>query len=182
MLRKSEGREWFLAIAMGIFILTPIFTLLFPRAIANTLHHSSSHIVLYVTNGSYIVYFIACVLFFTSVLLVYLLWGNKSSIYLSIGALLLSGLCFYMASQHYIAIGTDAITYNPLFSTKEHAHQWEDIEQVFYKRGSAEDSRWQYEFTFRDGEKLTVIENGYIEEIKHLIINRLKEENINIKN
>lgn len=182
MLRKSESRDFFLAIAMGIFILTPMFTLLLPRAIANTLHHSSSHFVLYVTGGSYFLYFIGCSLLFASALLVYFLWGNKSSIFLGIGCLLLGVLCFYIASKHYIAIGTDSISYNLVFSTKEYTYQWEDIEQVLYKTVSSSDGRGHYEFIFRDGERLTVIENGYIEEVKYLIINRLKEENINLKN
>ncbi|MBO1913846.1 hypothetical protein J4G37_54660 [Microvirga sp. 3-52] len=73
------------------------------------------------------------------------------------------------------------ISYNLLFSSKEHMHPWEDIEKVIYKPVSSSDNRWQYEFFFNDGEKLIVIENGYIAEIKYLIINRLKDENINLK-
>lgn len=61
-------------------------------------------------------------------------------------------------------------------------YQWDDIEQVLYKPGPSGDSRWQYAFTFQDSEKLTVIENGYIEVIKHLIINQLKEEGIKLGN
>ncbi len=182
MLREGKIREYSLAVAMGIIILAPMFTLLFPRAVANTLHHSSSHMVLYVTNGTYFLYFIGFLLFFASALFIYFLWGNKSSIFLCIGALLLGGLCFYIASKHYIAIGTDSISYKPLLSTKEYTYQWEEIEQVLYKPGSSSGSWYNYDFTFRDGEKLTVVENAHIQEVKYLIINRLKEENINVKN
>lgn len=182
MLREGKSREYFLAIAMGIIILSPMFTLLFPRAVADTLHYSSSHFVLYVTNGTYLLYFIGFFFFFASSLFIYFLGFSKSSTILAVSAILIGSLCFYIGSKHYIALGNDAISYKLLLSTKEYAYKWEDVEQVFYKPGASSNSWWQYEFVFHDGEELTVVENAHIQEVRNIIINRLKEENINIKN
>lgn len=176
----SERRRWFLSIGIALMMLSPILVLLLPRTVANVVHHSSSNMVLYVNTATYIWYAVAFLLLVGSSFLVYFFWEWKFVLLLGCLPLLLSVVLFVFVSRHYIAIGYDEISYQHLFSTKEHHYRWDEIEEASYEQISASDNRWQYQFTFNDGETLVVAENGYIAEIQAWMSDQFKKANVEL--
>ena len=181
MIRDYEPRHIVLAIAICILVLSPIVLLILPTAVIGALYHSPSQLVVYVTSASYLVYGAGLLFFTLSIFVIFLLWGRKSIIFVSLICLILSGYSFYIAAQHYISIGTDGLDYQLLFSSEEHSYGWDEIEKAVYYQDEYEEVASTYEFTFHDGESVTLPENDYLEEYKHIITNLLKSEDIEIE-
>lgn len=183
MMNAYEPRHIVLAIAMGLLLLSPVVLLVLPTAVIGILYHSQSQLVLYVTSKSYLVYGAALLFFVLSVFMLFLLWGRKSAVFVCLASLVLSGYFFFSAAQHYISIGTDKLAYRMLFSSEEHIYRWSEVEKAIYyeDENGDEEIASTYEFTFNDGESVSLLENEYLKDYKYAIFNLLRDEGIEIK-
>ena len=180
-MKNYEPRHIVLAIAISLFVLSPIVLLVLPTAVIGVLYHSPSQLVLYATSGSYLVYGAGLLFFCLSVLIIFLLWGRKLVMIVSLICLVLSGSSFYIAAQHYIAMGTDGLAYQLLFSSEEHIYRWDEIETAVYYQDESEQIASTYAFTFHDGESIDLPENAHLAEYKFFINNFLEEAGIELE-
>jgi len=175
-MKNYETRHLFLATAIVMLVLSPVVLLVLPTGVIGALHYSTSQLVIYAMGKSYLVYAAGLFFLFLSVFVIFLLWGKKSVVLVSLACLVLSGFSFYFAAQHYISIGTDKLSYRMLFSSEEHNYSWNEIERAIYYGDEYEKVTPTYEFIFDDGNSITLPENGYLEEFKYIISNLLKQE------
>lgn len=181
MKKNYETRHIFMAIAIGILLLAPVFILLMPLFVANTLYYTPRNWYVFVSGTSYFVYSIGFMFLFLSAMILFLLASRKSSIYISIACLLLGGVSFYVASQNYIAIGDASISYRETFSKVNHSYPWSEIERVIYNRVPRSEGFSEYEFYFNDGNNMILPENGIVKGLRDSIYNRLSYENIKVE-
>lgn len=181
MIKAYEPRHIVLAIAISLFVLSPVILLILPTAVIGALYYSQSQLVLYVMSKSYLVYGAALLFFVLSVFVIFLLWGRKSVVFVCFACLVLSGISFFIAAQHYILIGADKLAYRLLFSSEEHIYQWDEIEKAIYYEDEYENIASTYEFIFHDGGSVSLPENEYLKEYKFVISNLLRDENIEIE-
>ena len=180
-MKNYEPRHIVLAIAISLFVLSPIVLLVLPTAVIGVSYHSPSQLVLYATSGSYLVYGAGLLFFCLSVLFIFLLWGRKFVIIVSLICLILSGSSFYIAAQHYIAMGTEGLKLLTAFSSVEHIYRWDEIETAVYYQDESEEVASTYEFTFHDGESIDLPENAHLHEYKIFINNFLKDAGIELE-
>jgi hypothetical protein len=182
-LRKSyESRHIFMVIAIGILLLSPIFVLILPLFVANTLYFTPGNWYVMVSGTVYIVYSIGFLFIFLSAMILALLDSSKVSIFISIACLVLSGFSFMVASQDYTSLGDDSISYRGIFSKEENTYSWNEIERVVYNEVPRGVGVSDYEFYFKDGKKFVLAESGIVEGLRNNISIRLSFEDIEIEN
>ena len=162
MLQNDENRHVFMAIAIVILVTSPIFILLFPPFIANTLYHTSADWHIFVPGVAYLFYGFAFLFLALSPGIIFILDMTKKSIVFGMIFLFLSGISFYIASGPYISLRNDEISYRVLFSAEKHTHLWADIEKVNYYEVHSDEGFSKYEFFFKDGTSIELPENGHI--------------------
>lgn len=171
-----------MVIAIGILLLSPIFIMVLPLFVANTLYFTAGNWYVLVSGAIYIVYSIGFLFLILSAMILSLLDSSKVSIYISIACLILSGFFFLIASKNYISLGDDSISYREMFSKENHSYSWDEIERVVYYEVPRGGGFPQYEFYFDDGEKFVLAENGIVERLRIVIYNRLSQVDIEIEN
>lgn len=183
MIKDYEMKHIFMAIAICILVVSPIFIFLLPTFVANTLYHTPDNWYVFVSGKSYGVYSIGFLFLTLSPLALFLLAdrNRKYSILTSIAFLLLSGLSFYVASLNYTSLATDSISYREMFTTENHSYSWSEIDQVIFHRAQEDEGFSEYEFRFNDGNELTLVENGTVRGLRDSIVNRLNAEDITIE-
>ncbi|MCZ2259574.1 hypothetical protein [Sporosarcina sp. G11-34] len=162
MLQNDENRHVFMAIAIVILVTSPVFILLFPPFIANTLYHTGADWHILVPGVAYLFYGIAFLFLALTPGIIFILDMTKKSIVLGVIFLLLSGISFFIASVPYISLTNDGISYRTIFSTEKHTHLWDDIDKANYYEVPSEEGFSKYEFFFKDGTSIELPENGHI--------------------
>lgn len=178
---KLGSRHIFMILAIAILLLSPVFVLLGPLFIANTLYHTSGNWYVFVSGASYIVYSVGCLLLFFSALILCLLDSSKPAIYMGIVSLILGGFSFVIAAQNYTNLADESISYRDIFSKEQHTYSWDEIERVVYKRIPRSKGFPKYEFHFTDGNKVILAENGIVERFRETIESRLGQEGIEVE-
>lgn len=179
MVRGYETRPLFMAVAL--LLLSPVFILLVPLFIANTLSHTLESWYVFVSGMNYLVYDLGSLFLVLAVFTLFILAGRKFSIVVSLSFLILSGVSFYIAAQSYTSLADNSIAYREIFSKEQHAYAWSEIERVAYTQAPNADTFAEYEFYFNDGNKMTLIENGIVRGLRDGIRNRLRQENVQIE-
>lgn len=174
-MKRYEKKHIFMAIAIGFLLLTPVILLILPTTVVNTLYFSTSQLVVYATSKIYLVYGASLLFFSLAIFLIFLLWDKKVVFLASPLCFVLSGVLLFIASLHYISIGTDELSYRPLFTTEEHRYNWDEITSAISYEDEME-MPIKYELTFNNGEQLTLMGNAYVQEYR-FYINALIEEN-----
>ncbi|MFD4930252.1 hypothetical protein ACFWMS_15200 [Peribacillus butanolivorans] len=178
MKKHYEPRYFSLVIGILIAVVSPIFLLIPPQAIADAVHYKTGIWQVYVPGVNFVVYGIGFSFLVFAALVLFFLDIKKVSIILCSFFVLLSITSFYVASQSYKSLSEDSISYSTLLSLKEYTYLWEDVEKINYYEGN-DDEFSEYVFFFSDGNNLNLSENGYIKKIKFMII--IKAEDLNIK-
>lgn len=178
-MKDYEMKHIFMAIAICIAVVSPIFILLFPNFIANTLYHTPESWYMIVAGKTYGVYAVGFLFLILSPSALFLLEGRKLSVLIVVACLLLSALTFYIASLNYTSLETNSISYREMFKTEKHTYAWSDIDQVFYHPVNENEGYSKFEFHFIDGNELTLPERN--RGLRESIINRLKAEDITIE-
>lgn len=181
MIKNYETRHIFLVMAIGILLLAPILILILPLFVANTLYFTPGNWYVFVEGKSYIVYSVGFLFLFLSAMILFLLAGRKSSIYVCIICIVMSVFSFYIATQNYIALGDTSISYREIFSKTNHSYSWSEIERVVYNRVPSSEGFSEYEFHFNDGNTMILVENGIVKGLKDGIYSRLSNEKIKVE-
>lgn len=178
-MKNYEARHIILAISIAIIVILPIVLLVLPTAMIHTLYARPSQFVLYATGASYLVYGASLLFLFFSVFVIFLLWGKKLLIVgISLTSLLLGGIAFYFATEHYVSIGTDHIAYQLLFSPDEYVYGWDEVEKAVYFTDDYDKIAATYEFTFTDGNTVKLPENAYLSDYQFMIHNLIRSHEI----
>ncbi|MGE7624403.1 hypothetical protein ACQKMD_15520 [Viridibacillus sp. NPDC096237] len=164
---RYETRHIFMVLAICALLFSPLFVLLAPLGVAHTLYYQYGVRLVYAPSINYWVYGTGWFLIFLGLSLLFLLKLKKTSIVLAIGCLIGSSVLFYGVSKSFVTITDNTIKYRGIFAKKESSHEWNQVRKVnFYKM---DPEVTYYEFKFKDGEKLTIKENGHAFEIRSLI-------------
>ena len=102
-MRGYETRHLFMAVAIALLLLSPVFILLAPLFIANTLYHTPESWYVFVSGMSYLVYGIGCFFLVLAVFMLFLLAGQKFSIIVSLALLIrLAGVSLYCRTKLHL--------------------------------------------------------------------------------
>lgn len=165
--RRYDTRHIFLAIGACIALISPVFILLMPLAIVNTLYYQRDIWILHAPGENYLAYGFSLFLVVLACALLWLLDIRKASIGLAITCLVASGVVFYYVSLSYVTLSDEEISYRKLFSQEKKTYDWEELDQLLYYEKLPEDKDLSYyEFYFKDGEMLTIKQNKYVKEIQ----------------
>jgi hypothetical protein len=180
-MRNYETRHIFMVLAFAILLLSPLFVLLLPSFVANSLYITTETWYVFVSGTSYIVYSVGFLFIFLSLLIIFLLNRSKTSLYISLVCILLAGASFYVAAQNYTSLAYDSISYREIFTKEKHTYAWDEIEKVVYNEVPRDENFSNYEFYFNDGEKLILVENGLVEALRGFIKSSLTNKGIQME-
>lgn len=180
MQKNYEGQHIFVSISIVVAISSPLFLMFVPIAIANNVYYTAETWFVFLSPSVYWVYGVGFLLLFVAVLLPAIFRVRKFPILLSIISVALSVFVFYTAILHYQSLSETNITYKPLFSKTVHTYSWHDVSKVIHQANTSGNTS-TYEFIFRDGNKLTISENGYFNDIKLQLLDKLRKLDISIQ-
>ena len=166
MLKNYEARHIFMAIAIVILVISPVFMLLFPAFMANTLYHTAEDWHIFVPGVGYLFYGIGFLFLVLSPAIIFILNIGRKSLIFGLVFLILSSLSFYIASGPYTSLTSESISYRVLFSTEKHAYSWDEVEKAIYYEIPSDEGFSKYEFFFSDGTSMELSENGHIAELR----------------
>lgn len=165
--RRYDARHIFMVLGICITLFSPIFILLAPLLTANTLYYKRGIWITYAPGENYVVFGLS--LFFL-VLACGLLWTldvRKWTISAGVVCVFLSGLVFYFASLSYVTLSSEEISYRTMFSKEKQSYAWEDLERLVYYVALPEDDELSYyEFYLKDGQMITMKQNGHVTQIQ----------------
>ncbi|ETT85252.1 hypothetical protein MKZ08_07695 [Viridibacillus sp. FSL R5-0477] len=165
-----ETRHIYMVLASCTLLISPLFVLLVPFGVAETIYYQYGVHLVYAPSINYWVYGAGLFLIILGFSILFLLKINKTSIVVAFACLIGSGVLFYGAAKSFVTITDDTITYRGVFATEESKYEWNEVSKVTYYRMSEMDPEASYyEFQFKDGEVLTLKENGKVREVKGLI-------------
>ncbi|MEN1969753.1 hypothetical protein WMZ97_16945 [Lentibacillus sp. N15] len=180
MKKYYEARHIFISISIVVAVAAPIFLLFVPIAIANNVHYTKENWFVFLSPSVYWLYGAGFFLLLVAALLPAIFYVKKIPVSLSIMSVVLSLFVFYAASQHHQVLSDNAISYQPLFSQTEYTYSWDNLKRVVH-HANIDGSTSKYVFQFKDGNKLTIRDNGYFENIKIRLRHKLQDQGIQIK-
>ena len=68
-----------------------------------------------------------------------------------------------------------------MFTTESHTYSWSEIDRVVFHQVYNSEGFSEYEFHFKDGNELILVENGIVRGLRDSIVNRLNAEDITIE-
>ncbi|MFF2755570.1 hypothetical protein ACFVR1_17775 [Psychrobacillus sp. NPDC058041] len=167
IMRNYDRRHIFMAIGACIALFSPIFLIIIPLAVVNTLYYKREIWITYVPGENYVAFGVGV---FFLVLACGLLWlydVRKWTVSVGILCFILCGLTFYIASLSYVTLSDDEIAYRTLFSNENQVYDWKELDKLLYYEKLPEDKETSYyEFLFKDGEMLTMKQNSYVKDIQ----------------
>lgn len=182
MRREYNIKHIFLVIAACAVLFSPIYILLMPSIVADTIYYDRESWLIYVPSINYWIFGISLFTFALCFILLGLLKSWKISIPTALIAFTVSLFTFYYASLSHISFNGDQISYRKMFSTEKEIYQWEELNKVSYYmvENNSEDLPY-YKFYFHNGEMFTIKENTYVLEAASSIRWRVKEAEVPIE-
>ena len=182
MRREYSIKHIFLVIGACVVLFSPLYILLMPNIVAETIYYDRNSWLIYVPTINYWVFGISIFTFALCFIVLGLLKKRKVAIPIALLAFVLSVFTFYYASLSYISLNGDQISYRKLFSTEKEIHQWEELKKVsYYMVENDSDELPYYNFYLNNGEMLTIKENNYVLEASSSIRWRVKEAEVPIE-
>lgn len=169
MIKDYETRHIFMAIAIGVLFLSPIFLLLFPSLISNSIHFTPGTLFVFVPGVGYLYYFFALLFLFCAFFTLFLFDIQKKSILFCLLFLLLSSFTFVTASQSYIAFADHSVSFRKNLWNDNHIYAWEEVDQVLFAQES-----YEYEFSFADGNTWRISETSKFREIRSDVLRMVR--------
>ncbi|WHT49200.1 hypothetical protein QNH10_06140 [Sporosarcina thermotolerans] len=111
MLNQNETRHIFMAISLGILVISPVFLLLVPSFIANSLYQEPNTWVVVVPAKVYLLYGLGVLFLFMATLLLWVLSVSKKSKWLAAICILISILFMADGAGRYVGVATDGISF-----------------------------------------------------------------------
>lgn len=163
MHRRYDKKHIFLAIGACIVLFSPVYLLIIPLAVVNTLYYKKGIWITYAPTENYVTFGVSLFLIVLACLVLGFLGIRKWTVGAGVFCVLLSSLVFYIASLSYITLSGEEISYRTLFSKEKQSYSWEDIEKlVYYVKLPEDDELSYYEFYFKDGQMMKMKQNSYV--------------------
>lgn len=163
MRREYTIKHIFLVIAACAVLFSPIYILLMPSIVAETIYYDRNSWLIYIPSVNYWVFGISIFSFALSFVLLGLLKKWKVAIPTALIAFVLSVFTFYFASLSYFSLDGDQISFRKIFSTEKEIYQWDELEKVsYYMVENNSKELPYYNFHFNNGEMFTIKENNYV--------------------
>lgn len=175
MVKNYEARHIFLAIGLGILVISPFLLLPLPTFVATNLHDPKGWVII-LPGKAYLLYAVGFLFLSASALILFIMNLSKAAKINCIVGLLLSALFFASATQKYTSLADESISFKQSIWSERHSYAWEEVANVKYNQ--ATDGFPIYEFNFKDGNKITFSENGHIRMWRTAIEGKLKKHEI----
>lgn len=180
MNKSYQNKHVYLAIAVIIAVFSPILYFFLPQTFADIIHHQDGVWFVSVPEVNFKIFAIGFGFLFVSSFILFLFDIRKLSVLISIGFLLLAMGTFYIASQSYILLSNDDISYNQLLEFKKETYSWDEVERVIHHRTETGDIS-NYEFVFADGNRVIVEDSTYFQHQSYKFNKRLAESNLSVE-
>lgn len=178
--KNYENKHVFLVIGILLPIFSPILLLMVPRTTAEILHKTNGVWEVFLTKENIIAYGIGILLLSIACLLIFFLNIRRISIVIGVILTLFGFSCFYLTSQSYKALGDESISFRPLSSFKDYNYSWDEVEKVI-RTYYASDESLEYEFVFKDGERMKLKYDKYASLIWGRFTDKVREKNLIIE-
>ncbi|MDN4608470.1 hypothetical protein [Sporosarcina highlanderae] len=180
MLSRNEPRHIFMAISFGILVVSPVFLLLLPSFIANSLYQEPSTWVIVVPSKVYLLYGVGVLFLIIATSLLWILSVNKKSKWLAAICILISILFVAEGSGHYVRVSTEGISFKRGVVEANQHYAWDKIEQVVFRQIPQEGGFPKFDFYFRDGEMVTLPQNRHMHLFHNTLVKTLQREGIDV--
>lgn len=181
MVPNYEKRHFFMAIGIGIFMVSPLLLLFIPAFIANSIYFASGTWIVIVPILSYYLYGAGAFLLGGACLIIYFSNVKKLSVMIGIFLSIISIFLFLLAAKPFTSIATDGISIREDLSNEISNYEWTDIETVLYYEVPHSEGLNTYKFHFYDGRTLQLSKNGYIAPYHRALLDQFQEHNITFK-
>lgn len=180
MNNRSERRHVFMVLSICLFLFSPLVIFLEPLIVSETLYYKMGVWIIVTPKINFVLCGIAVLLLIIALTVLWLTNIKKIFIIFAIFCTICSSILFYGASLSYISLSGDSLNFRQAFSQKEQKYLWTDIERIEYFDDLEDtDNVPFYVFSFRDGEELTIVQNGRLtQEIRNRIDHKVREFNI----
>lgn len=179
MRREYSIKHIFLVIAACAVLFSPIYILLMPNIVAETIYYDRNSWLIYVPSVNYWAFGVSIFTFALCFVLLGLLKQWKVAIPTALVALGLSVFTFYYASLSFLSLDGEQISLRKFFSTEKEIYQWEELKKVsYYMVEEKSEELPYYNFYFNNGEVFTIKENNYVLEASSNIRWRIKAADV----
>ncbi|MBK3494202.1 hypothetical protein JFL43_04890 [Viridibacillus sp. YIM B01967] len=180
--KRYETRHIFMVLAICTFLISPLFVLLVPLAVVHTIHYQYGVFLVYAPSVNYWVIGVGWFFVFLAFLLLFLLDVKKLSIVLSIICIIASGIVSFGGSTSYIKMTSDDISFRGIFAKENNIYGWDEVKKLIYYEMEPEDKEASYyEFYFKDGQMLTIKENGHVAEAQRTFFSLVQDEGVEVQ-
>lgn len=179
MNKSYQNKHVYLAIAVVIAVFSPILYFFLPQTLADIFHNREGVWFVSVPEVNFKIFAVGFGLLFISSFILFLLDVRKLSVSISIVFLLLAAGTFYIASQSYILLSDENITYNPFLKFERETYSWDEVERVIHHRTEMGDIS-NYEFVFEDGKSVIIEDSSYFRNRSFKFNKRLAESNLSV--
>ncbi|MDQ0272677.1 hypothetical protein [Cytobacillus purgationiresistens] len=174
---RYEARHIFLALSIGIGVLSALSIAFIPQIVGTIVHHDTGIWKVFVPKSAHYMYGIGFFLITIAMLIIALMNVKKLSIVLAVGLTLVSMIPFYIGAQAYVVFSHDKISFSQLLSGDKYEYSWDELDAVHYYE-PIEDRRGRFEFTFHDDNHFSLEDNLYFSDIINPLV--LKLDSINL--
>ncbi|WP_391115789.1 hypothetical protein [Psychrobacillus sp. L3] len=180
MYRRTEGRHIFMALAICLFLFSPLVIFFEPLIVAETLYYERGVWITQVPKINFMLCGIAMLLLILAFVALWLMNMNKLSIVLAFLCTCGCIVLIHGGSLSYASLSGEAITFRHAFSQDKQSYTWDSIDSIHYFDDlENDDVQPFYVFYFPDGEELQLKKNGLLtEEIRIRIDQKIRELNI----
>lgn len=175
---QFERRSIFLAIGIGVIVMTPFLLIFLPKYIAQYLYlyNDKNTLHLLLPDGTTTLYIIGLLLLASTLIL----FGLRKWKFVQIITLVLSIVFFILSTMPYISIGVDGITYRKPLNFEKHQYHWEEMVEVIRYDGFFGDGFNGYGITFQNGETLKISEGKDFNRARSFFLNAVRDHGIEI--
>lgn len=164
-----------MAIGACIAILSPVFLIIVPLVVVNTLYDKRDIWITYVPGVNYAAFGVGVFFLVLGCALLWLFDVRKWTVSVGILCLILCGFTFYAASLSYVTLSDEEISYRKLFSKEKQIYDWRELDKLLYYEKFEEDKELShYEFHFKDGQVLTIKQNSFVTGIQGSISSKVR--------
>jgi len=178
MLKNYEARHFFMAIGIGILLISPILLVFIPTFIGNSIYHTPGTWIVMVPKLSYILYGSGCALLVIAFFLMYFADLKKYSIILGIILIIGGVILLIHGTRPFTAISDDGIKMRADTGKEISSYTWQDIEYINYYDVIRSEGFDQFEFHFNDGTRLLLTENGYLMPYHKALMAKIRDEQL----
>ncbi|MDW0117709.1 hypothetical protein QTL97_12235 [Sporosarcina thermotolerans] len=177
-MNQNETRHIFMAISLGILVISPVFLLLVPSFIANSLYQEPNTWVVVVPAKVYLLYGLGVLFLFMATLLLWVLSVSKKSKWLAAICILISILFMADGAGRYVGVATDGISFKRGMAEANQHYTWSEIEWVGYRQVPHDGGFPKFDFYFKDEEMITLPENRHMRIFHNTLFKKLQQEEI----